>query len=81
MPHHKSAKKRLRQSLEQRLRNRGQRTELKAALKAARHDTGKANEAVRAADIAVRRGLIHANKAARLKSRLMKKANAAASTS
>ena len=78
MPHHKSAKKRLRQSREQRLRNRGHRTELKSALKVAKEDDNKITAAISATDVAVRRGLIHANKAARMKSRLMKKANAAA---
>lgn len=78
MPHHKSAKKRLRQSREQRLRNRGHRTELKTALKAARKDDSKLPAAQSATDIAVRRGLIHANKAARIKSRLMKKTQAPA---
>ena len=78
MPQHKSAKKRLRQSREQRLRNRGHRTELKSALKVATDDDTKIIAAISATDVAVRRGLIHANKAARVKSRLMKKANASA---
>jgi small subunit ribosomal protein S20 len=78
MPHHKSAKKRLRQSLEQRLRNRGFRTELRKAIKTARADSAHVGAAVSAADLAVRRGIIHPNKAARLKSRLMKRHSAAA---
>lgn len=81
MPHHKSAKKRLRQSQEARLRNRGQRTEFRRALKAAREDDQQIPQAIRAADLAAQRGQIHKNKAARLKSRLMKSQNAAKSTS
>jgi small subunit ribosomal protein S20 len=77
MPHHKSAKKRLRQSQEARLRNRGQRTEFRRALKAAREDASQVPQAVSAADLAAQRGMIHRNKAARLKSRLMKHQNAA----
>jgi small subunit ribosomal protein S20 len=70
MPHHKSAKKRLRQSKEQRLRNRGQRTQLRRAVKAARESREAFPEGVSALDVAARRGIIHPNKAARLKSRL-----------
>jgi small subunit ribosomal protein S20 len=72
MPHHKSAKKRLRQSKEQRLRNRGHRTELRHAVKLARENSEKLQGGVSALDVAARRGIIHPNKAARLKSRLMK---------
>lgn len=80
MPHHKSAKKRLRQSAEHRLRNRGQRSEFKAAVKAAANDPAKVSGAASAADKAAHRGLIHANKAARIKSRLMKKVRASVSS-
>ena len=73
MPHHKSAKKRLRQSKEQRLRNRGHRTELRRAVKTARQRAEALPAGVSALDVAARRGIIHPNKAARLKSRLMKK--------
>lgn len=72
MPHHKSAKKRLRQSKEHRLLNRGHRTELRRAVKAARASVDKMAEGVSALDVAARRGIIHPNKAARLKSRLAK---------
>jgi small subunit ribosomal protein S20 len=81
MPHHKSAKKRLRQSQEARLRNRGQRTEFRRAIKAARDDAKAVPQAISAADLAAQRGQIHKNKAARLKSRLMKRQNTAKSTS
>jgi len=78
MPHHKSAKKRLRQSKEQRLRNRGHRTELRRAVKSARQSAEGLSAGVSALDVAAHRGIIHPNKAARLKSRLMKKHQAAA---
>ena len=81
MPQHKSAKKRLRQSLEARLRNRGQRTEFRRAIRAAREDSAQVPAALSAADVAAQRGMIHRNKAARLKSRLMKRQNAAKATS
>jgi small subunit ribosomal protein S20 len=80
MPHHKSAKKRLRTSQEARLRNRGQRTEFRRALKVAREDNAQIPAALSAADTAAQRGMIHKNKAARLKSRLMKRLNAAKAT-
>ena len=77
MPHHASTKKRLRQSLETRLRNRGHRTVLRSALKGVTEDESSVRGAVSAADLAVKRGIIHPNKAARLKSRLMKRQNSA----
>ena len=72
MPHHKSAKKRLKQNVGQRLRNRGERTRLRRAVKSARQDTAAVPTAQAAVDRAAQRGIIHANKAARLKSRLMR---------
>lgn len=81
MPHHKSAKKRLRTSQEARLRNRGQRTEFRRAIKVAREDNAQIPAALSAADVAAQRGMIHKNKAARLKSRLMKRLNAQQATS
>lgn len=77
MPHHKSTKKRLRQSLDARLRNRGHRTVLRKALKGVTEDESTVRTAVSAADLAVKRRIIHPNKAARLKSRMMKRLNAA----
>ena len=77
MPHHKSTKKRLRQSLEARLRNRGHRTMFRKILKTVTGDDASVRAGVSAADIAVKRQIIHPNKAARLKSRMMKRQNAA----
>jgi small subunit ribosomal protein S20 len=84
MPNVKSAKKRMKQNVKRRERNR----QAKAALKTA---TKKADEALNAADKAgaleivkaavkkldktASKGIIHPNKAARKKSRLMKKLN------
>ena len=78
MPQHKSAKKRLKQNVRQRLRNRGYRTELRKAIKLAREDGGHVGAAQSETDKAVRRGIIHANKAARLKSRLARRHQTAA---
>ncbi len=78
MPQHESAKKRLRQSAKQRLRNRGYRTELRKAIKAVREDSGTMVAAQSAVDTAVRHGIIHPNKAGRLKSRFAKAQQAAA---
>ena len=86
MPNSPSAKKALRKSQKRRLVNRAQRSALRTDLKKARtaieeHPAESADE-VKAAmthlDRSAGRGLIHKNKAARLKSRLAKKLNAAA---
>lgn len=81
MPNIKSAKKRV---LVAKLRsdsNKAAKTELKSVLKKARAEDATA-EAVKTASVkldkAAGNGLIHKNKAARLKSRLAKKANASA---
>ena len=86
MPHTKSAWKRLRQNEKRRQRNR---TTIKGIKKQTREvadalqggDAGKAAAGQAAAakrlDKAAARGVIHANKAARLKSRMAKKINAA----
>ena len=86
MPTTKSAKKRLRQSEEQRSRNRSAksalRTQIRKVLTAvAAADVAKADEEYRLAakrlDKAAAKNVIHVNKASRLKSRLqhaMKKA-------
>ncbi len=73
MPQHKSAKKRLKTSLENQARNRAARSTLKRTIAAVRDlPAGKAAEAIKnmhsALDRAVNRRLIHKNKAARLKS-------------
>ena len=80
MPNIRSAAKRARQDVRRRERNRGYRSAARTAVKKARvliedGDPG-AHEAVRAAavalDKAAQRGAIHANNAARRKSRLMR---------
>jgi small subunit ribosomal protein S20 len=81
MPHHKSAKKRLRQNLKRRLRNRYYAKSTRTAIKKLRrmHDSHAALETYPQVqsmiDKLVRRGIIHKNKAARLKSRLMQHIN------
>ncbi len=85
MPNSPSAKKALRKSQKRRLVNRSKRSALRTDLKKARtaveeQPTDAADEvktALRHLDISAGRGLIHKNKAARLKSRLVKKLNAA----
>jgi small subunit ribosomal protein S20 len=79
--HTKSAKKRLRQSLERRERNRSTRSALKTQVKKIREavkaaDFTKADAEVRIAtkklDLAAAKKVIHRNAAARTKSRLSK---------
>ena len=80
MPNIKSAKKRVLVSKVRSARNKANKTELKTVLKAARAEgaTAEAKQtAVKKLDKAAGKGLIHKNKAARLKSR-MAKANASA---
>ena len=81
MPNIKSAKKRVLLSEARRVRNKDKKTELKTVLKRVRadlKDTSLFVTAVSKLDKAAGKGLIHKNKAARLKSRL---AAAAKSTS
>jgi len=82
MPHSKSARKRARQALTRRARNRSQRGALRTQLKKvlAAVDLGdkeaaqaELQKAVRALDRASSKGLIHKNQAARRKSRLAAK--------
>jgi len=79
MPNHKSAWKRMRQNEVRRLRNKARRTYLKRAIKSFRsiEDASRAREefprVVSAIDKAVKHGIIHHRKAARLKSRLSRK--------
>jgi small subunit ribosomal protein S20 len=83
--HSRSARKRWRQSLERRARNRAAkshtRTLLKKAIDQIRVDAGNAEqqvrEAISAVDRAVKHGVLHANAGARTKARLMKKYNLA----
>ncbi len=80
MPNIRSAAKRARQDVRRRERNRGYRSAARTAVKKARvlieDGDPEAHEAVRAAavalDKAAQRGAIHANNAARRKSRLMR---------
>lgn len=79
MPNTKSAKKRLKQSLVRRSRNRATRSELKTHTKKVREALAAGNvdqattefkSAARKLDKAAAKGVIHANAAARVKSRL-----------
>jgi small subunit ribosomal protein S20 len=80
-----SARKRWRQSVKRQLRNRSvrshTRTILNRALSTVAADAASAETSVRAAvsaiDVAVRKGVLHANAAARTKSRLLKRFNLA----
>lgn len=79
MPNIKSAKKRVLVTKIRNERNKAAKSELKTIIKKARAE-GAGADAVKTADIALdkaaRKGFIHKNKAARLKSRLAKNANA-----
>ena len=87
MPNTKSAKKRLRQSLERRARNRAVKSSLKTHIKkvltavdegADAAPTGdEFRTAAKKLDQAAAKGVIHRNKAARLKSRLSARLKAA----
>ena len=86
MPQNRSMKKRLRQLHKRTARNRGYRSRMRTAVRAAR-EAGKAQsddlqakaiEAQRAIDKAAKVGAIHHRNAARSKSRLMKEINASA---
>lgn len=79
MPNIKSAKKRVLVAKARSEANKAAKTQLKTVLKKARAEGADAEAikvAVVAADKAAGKGLIHKNKAARLKSQLAKKANA-----
>ena len=85
MAHSKSAIKRHRQSLRRRERNRAHRSEARGAVRRAREliaagDKDEAEAAVREAsailDRVARKGTLHANNAARRKSRLVRALNA-----
>ena len=73
MPNIQSAKKNMRKTRAATVRNRAQRSALRTALKKAKAPTATAEErlaAVSLLDRAARKGIIHANAAARHKSRL-----------
>ena len=77
----KSAKKRVSVSRLRQERNKARRTELRTRLKRARAESSTTTEikvAAVAVDRAASKGIIHKNKAARLKSQLAKKQNALA---
>ena len=81
MPNIASAKKNMRKSRAATVRNRAQRSALRTALKKAKAPGATAEQqtaAVSLLDRAARKGLIHRNAAARQKSRMAKKAAAAA---
>lgn len=76
----KSAKKRVLTSAARAEANKAARSALRTAIKKAREDGANADvikAACVSADKAAGKGLIHKNKAARIKSQLAKKANAA----
>lgn len=81
----KSAKKRVRQNTKRRERNDARRRALKQAVKRFRKAEAASDKAeaqaampeiVKAADKAAQRNVIHPNRAARIKSRLMRRLNA-----
>lgn len=89
MAHSKSALKRWRQSLERRERNRSVKSRIRTFLNRANAgiESDPANaepavrEAVSALDAAAQKGVIHANAAARAKSRLLKRYNLSVASS
>jgi len=81
VPNIKAAKKDLRRSRAAAVRNKAQRSALRTAVKKAKAGNATADErlsAVSLLDRAARKGLIHRNAAARQKSNLARRANAAA---
>lgn len=86
MPNHKSAEKRVRQNEKRRAINRGNRTKVRTYIKKLRSalDAGDKQqidailpEAISVIDKSVQKGVMHANAAARYKSRLTVQANQA----
>ena len=84
MPNHKSAEKRVRQSEKRRAINRSHRTKVRTYIKKLRSalETGSAQdvqkilpETISVIDKSVQKGVLHANAAARYKSRLTVRAN------
>ncbi|HEY2961696.1 MAG TPA: 30S ribosomal protein S20 [Pyrinomonadaceae bacterium] len=84
MPNHKSAEKRVRQSEKRRVINRSHRTKVRTYIKKVRTalESGSAQEvqrvlpeAISVIDKSVQKGVLHANTAARHKSRLTSQAN------
>ena len=86
MPNHKSAEKRVRQSEKRRTINRSHRTKVRTYIKKLRSalETGSAQEVqtilpetISVIDKSVQKGVLHANAAARYKSRLTARAHQA----
>ena len=84
MPNHKSAEKRVRQNEKRRAINRGHRTKVRTYIKklrtaldaAVKQDVDQVlPETISVIDKAVQKGVLHANAAARYKSRLTVQAN------
>ncbi len=84
MPNHKSSEKRVRQSEKRRVINRSHRTKVRSYIKKVRTAlaSGSADEvqkvlpeAISVIDKSVQKGVMHANAAARYKSRLTTQAN------
>lgn len=89
MAHSLSAKKRMRQGVKHRARNRARKTELKSAIRDFKEalssgDKAKAAETLKVAikklDKVAAKGTIHKNAASRKKSRLQRKLNATGKT-
>ncbi len=84
MAHHRSALKRIRQNAKRRLQNRYYKKSTRTAIKTLRHLKDKAEaekflpKVVSMIDKLAKRGTIHRNKAANLKSGLMKYVNSLA---
>jgi small subunit ribosomal protein S20 len=84
MPNHKSAEKRVRQSEKRRTINRSNRTKVRTYIKKMRSALSSGQdvqqvlpETISVIDKAVQKGVLHANAAARYKSRLTVRANQA----
>ena len=86
MPNHKSAEKRVRQSERRRVINRSHRTKVRTYIKKMRAALASGSEqevqrvlpeAISVIDKSVQKGVMHANAAARYKSRLTTQANQA----
>ena len=82
MPNHKSAEKRVRQSEKRRAINKSNRTKVRTYIKKLRTALGSGQdvaavlpETISVIDKAVQKGVLHANAAARYKSRLTVRAN------
>jgi small subunit ribosomal protein S20 len=83
LPNIKSAKKRVRTNKRDEIRNRAAKATMKSAIKrtsdAIKSDAAEKAEVVRSTQALIartaKRGIIHKNKAARLQSRLMKRAS------